>query len=179
MTNPRPICTMPDCTTPQHARTWCIKHYARWQRSGDPAGIVPRNTASCDIEGCETMAKTRGMCGKHAERVRKFGDPHNQGAVIQGDVLARFWSKVDRRGDAECWPWTGTIDAYGYSQFRAGNGRRMPGHRFAYELAFEPIPPGMQVDHVHARGCRLRSCVNPAHLEVVTPAENLARRVYS
>jgi hypothetical protein len=86
----------------------------------------------------------------------------------------RFWSKVDRRGEDECWPWTAGINTHGY-----GNiwwlGTTQPVHRIAHELAIGPIPGGMHIDHVYERGCRLRHCCNPAHLEAVTPTVNNQR----
>jgi hypothetical protein len=47
----------------------------------------------------------------------------------------------------------------------------MLAHRFVYEQLGGLIPPGLQLDH----RCRLRACVNPAHLEPVTARENLLR----
>ena len=44
-------------------------------------------------------------------------------------------------------------------------------HRHYYEQRFGPIPGDRQVDHL----CRVRTCVNPAHLELVTPVENIRR----
>jgi hypothetical protein len=44
-------------------------------------------------------------------------------------------------------------------------------HRLAWELAHGPIPEGMQIDHV----CRNRACINVAHMEVVTPSQNVRR----
>lgn len=40
-----------------------------------------------------------------------------------------------------------------------------------YEAFVGPIPDGLQIDHL----CRVRHCVNPAHLEPVTIAENVRR----
>jgi hypothetical protein len=44
-------------------------------------------------------------------------------------------------------------------------------HRVSYEIYKGAIPDGMQVDHL----CRVRSCVNPDHLEAVPQATNLER----
>ncbi len=47
----------------------------------------------------------------------------------------------------------------------------MRAHRFAYELLVGPIPDGLVIDHL----CRVRHCVNPAHMEPVTRWENTLR----
>ena len=58
----------------------------------------------------------------------------------------------------------------GYGKFfLAGAARRA--HRVAYEHYIGPIPDGLGIDHL----CRVRGCVNPAHLEPVTHAENVRR----
>lgn len=86
----------------------------------------------------------------------------------------RFWPNVDKTGP--CWLWTGYIKPNGYASFYPGGGRHVAkvyAHRFAFELLTGPIPAGMQIDHT----CNVRSCVNPAHLEVVTHRANLDRAV--
>ena len=86
-------------------------------------------------------------------------------------LQVRFARKVDQSGGPDaCWPWTGCRDAYGYGVF-AINQRNQRAHRVAYELMVGPIPKGLVVDHI----CGRRGCVNPAHLDTVTRAENTLR----
>jgi hypothetical protein len=88
-------------------------------------------------------------------------------------VIARFWSKVDRRDDAEeCWPWLASVQVArgGYGQFRV-RPRTLRAHVIAYTLLVGPVPEGMVLDHL----CRNPPCVNPAHLEPVTQGTNSRR----
>lgn len=72
-----------------------------------------------------------------------------------------------------CWRWTGTTTS-GYGKVTVD---RVPvfAHRRAYELWVGPIPEGLVLDHVQARGCSTTLCVCPDHLEPVTPRENVLR----
>ena len=82
----------------------------------------------------------------------------------------RFWAKVDKT--ETCWVWTAYRNPNGYGKFRlGGHGKKVLAHRYAYELLVRPIPEGLTLDHL----CRVRSCVNPSHLEPVTRGENVLR----
>lgn len=80
----------------------------------------------------------------------------------------RFLAKVTI-GEDGCWQWTGGT-ARGYGRFCA-NYKMHNAHRWSYEFSVGPIPAGLQLDHL----CRNTMCVNPAHLEPVTPQENTLR----
>jgi hypothetical protein len=85
----------------------------------------------------------------------------------------RFWGHVEKT--PSCWNWVGAgaRSERGYGRFQPVLGCRklVQAHRFAYETLRGLIPAGLELDHL----CRNRFCVNPDHLEPVTPQTNQHR----
>lgn len=88
------------------------------------------------------------------------------------DVAARILDNVVA-GPNNCLIWT-KAKSHGYGTISV-DGKTELAHRVAYTVLVGPIPEGLHLDHVYERGCRFKSCVNPAHLEPVTPGENSRR----
>jgi hypothetical protein len=90
------------------------------------------------------------------------------------DTHERFLDKIEET-DFGCWLWQAGMYSNGYGAFymEQSDGEWQLGlaHRAAYRLFVDEIPEGLTIDHL----CRIRDCVNPEHLEVVTLAENLRR----
>lgn len=99
----------------------------------------------------------------------------------------RFWEHVDKKGDDDCWQWTGRIEPNGYARFRPSpdiSHPRKGAHVFSFALASgRSVTPGMTIDHLcHDPAtcsagfkCPHRSCVNPRHLAEVSYAFNVLR----
>jgi hypothetical protein len=90
------------------------------------------------------------------------------------DPWERFLRHIEPDGD--CWRWTGTTAGTNQRRptFRPGSrkqDRKVYAFLWAYEHEVGPIPDGLELDHL----CRHYWCVNPAHGEPVTHAENMRR----
>lgn len=95
-------------------------------------------------------------------------DYRTEGTPEEVDALAlRVWAKIDV---GDCWLWTAgaRVGVYGGIKFK---GKMRAAHRMVWCLLVGPIPDGLELDHL----CVQKLCVNPDHIEPVTPAVNVQR----
>ncbi len=77
--------------------------------------------------------------------------------------------------ETPCWLWTGADSGNGrgggYPRMKL-NSRTVAVHIVSFVNVHGYVPANKQIDH----RCRNRRCVNPDHLEMVTPKRNAMRR---
>lgn len=95
------------------------------------------------------------------------------------DPMQRLLSRINKSSGvfgenghypSECWIYTGYVNRLGYGTVGIRQSFTLA-HRLSYEYHRGNITDDLCVDHL----CRMRSCVNPDHMELVTRVENVMR----
>lgn len=68
------VCTIAGCGKPQRARGWCVTHYWRWSKHGDPLKLIqaPMPTI-CEAPDCEKAPSRGRYCVTHWARKTRLG----------------------------------------------------------------------------------------------------------
>jgi len=112
------------------------------------------------------------MCAVHYMRWRAHGDPSitKVGGRPPIPIETSLLNKISPEPNSGCWLYLGALQRNGYARIRF-NGKTVIAHRVSYTIFKGEIPAGLELDHL----CRVRCCVNPDHLEVVSRSINVSR----
>lgn len=140
---------------------YCVKGHLLINRKGEP------DPSRYKCLTCENI-----RCERYKARKREH--PENYSTREHIPITPEEWYAYLRDrvslDDNGCWEWQLHIGKDGYARARR-NERSYLLHRVSYELFNGAIPDGLYIDHL----CSNKSCINPDHLEPVTPAENTFR----
>lgn len=129
-------CVVDGCENFVTGHGYCVKHYKRWRKYGDPLTLV-RNFQGeeCQVDGCDSKPHAAQLCPKHYGRMKRYGDPLDVGDAAR--KRARRALEPAR-----------LIDANGYARLRI-DGAWVYEHRHLWEQANGPIPDGYHIHHVN------------------------------
>jgi hypothetical protein len=169
------LCSIPGCDNHVLARGWCVKHYNRWERNGDPLGVMhikalQRSFRRCLIDGCQNSAHRKdagkkGWCSVHYQRWKAHGNP-TDGRAYTGEPRQYLHDKVFSYDGDDCLVWPFARNAKGYGIIHGGIVSRL-----VCEHVNGP-PPTPEHQAAHSCGNGHEACCTKRHLSWKTAKEN-------
>lgn len=131
---------------------------------------VPFGTCFCKCLEKTKLATSTGADDRSVKGMPQRYLRHHGNRLSPVEYIELMCSEVETI-KTPCWVWQRAL-TQGYGKI-AQPGYHSPrnAHCVYYERYVGPIPKGLDLDHL----CRVRACVNPAHLEPVSRAVNIRR----
>lgn len=174
------ICLVADCCKPSKTAGYCISHYKRLIRHGDPLGggyFRQRLEGKCIAPNCDRDQFAKEYCLMHYKRWRKHGDASVRLLVhsAKGDSLKFFNEVVLTYEGDDCliWPFGDRGNGYGCMSY---DGRSQNIHRLVC-LHEHGEPPTPQHLACHRCGNGHLGCCNRRHIDWGTHKSNQEDRV--
>lgn len=101
------------------------------------------------------------------QKIRRY----NTKGAPTGSLEERFWRKVNKNGQDDCWEWTGAVSCSGYGVLQKGSRGQgiVRAHRLSLEIHKGKIPENALVLH----SCDNKLCCNPSHLSIGDYSRNI------
>jgi len=141
-----------------------------WVGKADTTAVFPIRCATCD----QVFDRGYRISAARASRPNYCSSECWAKALklrAKTRISKRFWSKVQKKGPDECWPWMGGLNPLGYGIFMGSRGSTQLAHRWSYMLATQDF--SLQPEIFVCHSCDNPQCVNPAHLWLGDARDNV------
>lgn len=173
----RSKCSFRGCVNVSNSHGLCVAHGAQKKRGTKLKRLRKAYSRlsgkTCEGPECSRPANYRGLCTTHTWQAIKYGRSKLKPIRPTGRELleTKLNRLLDKRPNG-CWLWTGAKQK-GYAIAFDPNLKKIRLlHRIMKERQLGVLLESYQfLDHI----CRVRNCVNPDHLDLVTRSENTKR----
>lgn len=172
-------CSIEGCGGKVAGRGFCMMHYTRFRRTGDPLKtrrIAPNKNPpkTCTYDGCEKPHQSKGFCSAHYTRLSRHGDPSKTSGTPAGEPMD-WISRHSEYKEEGCLAWPYARGGRGDAVV-SHNGKMRSASRVMCELV-HGMPENERLECAHNCGNGHLGCMNPRHLRWDTRSGNHADKL--